>query len=296
MKKLRIVLQCKWFYYAILVCAFLFSILEIKKPLISYYKQDDNYFTGVITSIKITDNMVSIKIRAKESLRGSYFLEENEEFLYKIGDIVEIKGSLEEPSHNTVPNLFDYNDYLKSKGESWILEIDSIMKIGESKNILDIIKRNLYQRIDLYSSKAYLKVFLLGDQTDLESDIVSSYRDNGISHLFSISGMHLSFLSGILIAIMVKVKPIAKLSYLFTCILLIFYMFLVGCSASVVRACVFFVLRYLFSLLKVKIPINYIFLLMVSLVLFIKPNFILDIGFQYSSIISYFLIISNFSK
>ena len=298
MKRLKIVLHCKWFYCGLLCLSLIFSLLEITKPLTSVYSEDDTIFIGTIVSVKKSSEIVSIKIKAEESLRGTYYLDNKESFSYNVGDVVKIIGTLEKGSHNTIPNLFDYADYLRSKGESWVLQIDYIEKIGESKNIINILKRSIINKIDTYKSKDYLKVFLIGDQSELDTEIVSSYRENGISHLFSISGMHLSFLSGILIFIMSKVRGISNVSYLITCVLLVFYMFLVGCSASVVRACIFFIFRYIYSLLRIKVPIQYIFLLMISIVLFIKPSFILDVGFQYSISISYFLLIksSNGSK
>ena len=293
MKRLKIVLHCKWFYYGLFCLSLIFSLLEINKPLTSVYSEDDTIFIGTIVSVKKSSEIVSIKIKAEESLRGTYYLDNKESFSYNVGDVVKIIGTLEKGSHNTIPNLFDYADYLRSKGESWVLQIDYIEKIGESKNIINILKRSIINKIDTYKSKDYLKVFLIGDQSELDTEIVSSYRENGISHLFSISGMHLSFLSGILIFIMSKVRGISNVSYLITCVLLVFYMFLVGCSASVVRACIFFIFRYIYSLLRIKVPIQYIFLLMISIVLFIKPSFILDVGFQYSISISYFLLIKS---
>lgn len=293
MKRLRIVLQYKWFYYGLFISALLFALYQTQKPLTSHYSQEDTSFIGIITYIKHVDSKITIKIRAKENLRGDYYVKDNESFSYEVGDIIEIKGNLSKPTHNTVFNLFDYADYLKSKKESWILHIESIQKIGESKNIMNVIKRNLYRRIETYHSKNYLKVFILGDQSDLNSDIIASYRENGISHLFSISGMHLSFFTGFFLFIFNKIKHLSKVSSLITCLFLLFYMFLVGCSGSVVRACLFFVLRYLFSLFRIKIPISYLFILMVSLILYIRPFFLLDIGFQYSATISYFLIVSH---
>ena len=36
----------------------------------------------------------------------------------------------------------------------------------------------------------YLYTFILGDNSKLNSDIKGIFQSNGISHLFSISGMH----------------------------------------------------------------------------------------------------------
>ena len=54
---------------------------------------------------------------------------ENPSEVVSVGDIVKVNGSLNKANHNTVPNLFDYHDYLKSKGETWLLHIYSIEKL-----------------------------------------------------------------------------------------------------------------------------------------------------------------------
>jgi len=296
LRRLKIILQCKWLYYIFLIVSILYAFFITKQPISSCYFGNEKEFIGVVSLVEMESNKVNIRIRSKENLRGTYFLDDNEEILFKIGDIVKINGSLNKANHNTVPNLFDYHDYLKSKGETWLLRIDSIEKIGESNNFLDIIKRWSYEKINSYQSSNYLKVFLLGDQTELSDNVIDSYRENGISHLFSISGMHLSFLSSILLVFISKIFNSKQLSSMIVSIILLGYMFFVGCSASVVRAAIFLFLRSLFKLFKIKIDVIYIFYLMVSLVLFVKPGFILDIGFQYSSIICFFLLISKFNN
>ena len=161
MKRLKIILHCKFTCYLLLLIIILHSIYIINKPISSKYKINESEFTGTITSIKKKDLQVSIGIRGKENLRGSYFLKDDESFPYNIGDIVQIRGRLSIPSHNTVPDLFDYNDYLKSKGESYVLEIDSIQKQGITKNLVNLIQRNMYIRLKKYKSSNYLCVFLI---------------------------------------------------------------------------------------------------------------------------------------
>ena len=52
----------------------------------------------------------------------------------------------------------------------------------------------------------YLKTFLLGDKSNLSTKVMSSYQENGISHLFAISGTHINILITILYAILKKLK------------------------------------------------------------------------------------------
>ena len=59
------------------------------------------------------------------------------------------------------------------------------------------MKNILYDRVNKFKSGNYIKTLLFGDNS-LSSDIKDSYRINGISHLFSISGMHITLIIGIL--------------------------------------------------------------------------------------------------
>ena len=79
--------------------------------------------------------------------------------------------------------------------------------------------------------------------------------------------------------------------YVFVSILLIFYMFLTSFLPSITRAGLFFILLAINKIYYFYVkPIN-VLLLTISIILLINPYFILDIGFIYSSLISFFLII-----
>ena len=71
------------------------------------------------------------------------------------------------------------------------MNADNIKVVRKNKNILYKIKNNIYKRINKYKSKKYLKIFLLGDKSDLDKDI---FNNLGIIHIFSLSGFHISLL------------------------------------------------------------------------------------------------------
>ena len=290
MKKLKKILHCKSIYYILLIISLVYALFISSRDVKSSYNVDDNTFIGIIDSFTMKNGVVNIRIKGKENLRGTYI---NNDFNYNIGDIVKIEGNLKLPSKNTVPNLFNYQNYLKSKNEKWVLDIKQIDKVGESKNIIDKIKKIGYQRISSYRSKAYLKLFLFGDKQDIDSTITKSYQTNGISHLFSISGMHLSLLSTIFLIALKKILNFDTIRILLTSILLVIYMLLVGVTASVTRATIFFIIKNIYKKLKIDLPNIYIYYLMIFIILMFKPRFILDIGFEYSVIICFFLLYSS---
>lgn len=293
MKKLRIVLQCKYFYYSLLVFSLLFSFYKVNQKLETYYDGDETFFKGIIKKIVKEEGKVTIDFYSKELLHGVYYLDEKENFNYKIGDYVECTGKLEEPSHATVPNMFDYANYLNRKGKYWILKIDSINKTGSSNNIYYLVKNAFYQKIEDYRSSKYLKTFILGEQQEIDDEVVESYRANGISHLFSISGMHISFLSGMLFFVLARLKIKKVFASIIVCFLLFIYMFLVGCLPSVMRSTIFFLLLTFFRIGKIQVSNILIFYFMVAILLFINPLIIFELGFQYSVSISFFLILMS---
>ena len=76
----------------------------------------------------------------------------------------------------------------------------NIEKISNNTNIIYYLREKISSRIDnIYKSNEYIKIFVLGDSSLLDENINESYRQNGISHLFSISGMHISLFASIIL-------------------------------------------------------------------------------------------------
>ena len=122
---------------------------------------------------------------------------------------------------------------------------------------------------------------------------MSSYQENGISHLFAISGMHITLLSSIFTKFLKKIKVSETNCYYITSIILIVYLILVGFSPSILRGVLFYLL---FSLNKIYYfyvkPVN-IFIVILSISLLINYNYIFDVGFWYSFLISLSLIVTS---
>ena len=65
--------------------------------------------------------------------------------------------------------------------------------IKKNQNITFKIKKYILDKTSNYTNNGYLNAFIIGDKTDLE--FYETYQNNGISHLFALSGMHISMLS-----------------------------------------------------------------------------------------------------
>ena len=78
----------------------------------SKYKNESE-ITGIIVSKKIKENNVTLIIKGREKVQANCY---DCVVDYKIGDIVKLKGYFKEVKGNTNFNLFNYKNYLLSKG------------------------------------------------------------------------------------------------------------------------------------------------------------------------------------
>ena len=98
--------------------------------------------------------------------------------------------------------------------------------------------------------------------------------------------MHITLLSSILLKILGKLKLKEKLKYFVVGILLVFYLVLVGFSASILRAVLFFILFSINKIYYFYVKPTNIFITVLFISIIINPNYIYDVGFLYSFSIS----------
>ncbi len=219
-----------------------------------------------------------------------YALDEQEIDKYQVGDKIKVKGDKTIPNGETNFYLFNYQHYLLSKKIYYVMKPEDITLITHECNIFYKIKRWVIKHINSYDSKAYLRTFILGDNSMIDSNISKSYQRNGISHLFALSGMHVSLLTTIILFMLNRIMHNKKIIYSIIFTFLLFYMMLTNFSPSIIRATFLFILCILNKELKLGIKTDYLLILIFSLSLFYNPYYIYNNGFLFSYVISYFLI------
>ena len=282
MKVLKNILKLK---VLIPVCILLLSISFFYSKKSIYSNETKVY--GYIKSYKVVNDYVTFYLSSKEDLVCTY---KSSSFNYNLGDYVLLEGSLELPSNNTIFNLFNYKKYLKYEGINYIFNVSSITKLKDNKNIFYGVESYITKKIHSNINKNYLYTFILGNDDFIDDDVIESYRVNGISHLFSLSGMHISIFTMVILKIFDK----CKFKDLIAIVLILFYLSITY-SESILRASVMFILFKLNK--KLKLPNINIMILTLIIALLINIHIIFKMGFQYSYLTSLFLVLySNLIK
>ena len=295
MKKLRIILHSRLFYIILIIITILYSFIYLNYiPKKSKINVNLNSFTGVINNIKIDGDLLTLELKQGGKVIGYHYfktLEEKNNFIqnFQLGDTVFINGTFTEPKNNTVPNLFNYKKYLEKKKIYYVINIDNYNKVKNNRSIFYNIKNTIMHHIDRYKCKEYLYTWILGNNDLLDQMTTTTYREIGISHLLAISGMHISLLAGILLMLFNKIKLDENKSYLITIIILFFFMFLSGNSASVCRSVVLFSLLWLNKLFHFELKTINLLIITFCILVSINPNILFDIGFEFSFLISFYL-------
>ena len=286
MLKLRKILLHDTLFYIIFTLVVLLTIFRLSIVKKSIYNTNTKKVEGIVKDIYIIDDKVDITLKAKEDLIVTYYKKDKEQININLGDKILVIGEFTKPASPKIQYLFNYKKYLERKNIYFKVQATSIIKLKNNKNIFYEIKKIIIKRIP----NRYLYTFILGDKKYLDKDVIRSYQENGISHLFAISGMHITLLTGMLSKLLKKMKVSEEQEYFIITIFLINYLIIVGLTPSILRGILFYIFFTLNKLYYFYIkPVN-IYLFIISLSLLVNPNYLFDIAFQYSYLISLSLI------
>lgn len=290
MKKLKMILQSRYIFKILTILILIITIIYTKYyPFKSVFNTNDTEFIGIVEDYIIKDNQIKISLKSKERIIVTYKYTGKVFNNLSYGDKIKVTGVLKEPSTNNIFNNFNYKKYLYSKKIYYIIEASKIDKIQNNNNHIYTIKNLLYTRINSLKSSNYIKALLFGDNK-LDKEIKTSYQINGISHLFSVSGFHINFITSIIYFYLDRVTYNKKIKYITVDIFLVLYLLLCN-TTSLLRCTVMNILLSINYLLKLDIKKIDIVLLTLILCITINPFIIYDIGFIYSYTISFFLIL-----
>ena len=239
----------------------------------------------VISDYKYEGNKLSLTLDSKEDLIATYYIDSYKELLYlkdniQYGKKVKVKGTLKVPNNNTVFKTFNYKRYLNNKDIYYILDISNIEILSTDISFIYKLKNIINKRISNIDNNGYMKAFILGDKSEIDSEVYRRYQSIGITHLFALSGMHIGLLSSIILKLLKRLNDKSK--YLVLDICLVIYGTLVGWPSSIKRCILFFIFNSINKLFKLETSSIKVLFLVVIILIFSNYKIIYDIGFIYS--------------
>lgn len=288
MKTLKIVLQSNIFFIFLLVICFIYVLyFAVIKKYDSSLPNGEITLKGKVYNYKINDEKLVVYLDiGKENIKGTYYFTKSADTKINFGDTLDISGTLNNPSNNTIPNTFNYKKYLYNNKIYKVMTIKSLNVNKESNNIFTKIKKFIYKRS--YQNK-YLLLFICGDKTLLESETYNEFKDVGIAHLLAISGMHVSIFISILNKLLFFIKENKRKVLIIT--FLFFYSYIVNFSPSILRVIIFYTITFIFKKLNIKLSSVKRLFLTGFIILFLNPFNIFMTSFHYSFITSLSIIL-----
>lgn len=277
------------------IITILLTLIRIEIDIPSSYDLDTKKVVGEVLEYDIDGDYLKLTIDANEKLIGRYYFKtkaEKELFIKSVDvyDTLRLNGELEEAEGSKDIYSFDYKQYLKSKNINYIIKIDKITLISKEKSFFKGIKSFLLKR----NSNPYIKAFIFGNNKSIITDVMSSYQEIGISHLFAISGMHVGLLTLVISKLLMKLNIKEKYTFIIISLFLFFYLFITGVSPSILRAIFFYLFFSINKIYNLNIKGVNIFLLIFSISLLVNPYYIHEVSFLYSYTISFsLLLVSN---
>ena len=291
---LKYVLRNRYIFKVLAVLSLIVAIIfTIFYPQKSVYDKSETKFKGIVYKKKINNDKTAFYIKGKEKIVINYYQELLEDI--NLGDEISVSGKIKVPSNNTVPNQFNYKRYLLNNNIFYTVTAKSVTKTANNTNVIYYLKGKINERIDKITyTNEYLKIFILGDTSSLDEETSKSYQQNGVSHLFSISGMHISLFAAIILYVMKRISYNNYYNYSIVISFLIFYSLLIGSSPSVIRSLTMYVLFAINKLFNLKIKNLDIMCFVLTIMLIINPYYLYNISFQYSYLISFSLVLFSY--
>ena len=259
---------------------------------LSFYKLDsyrlidnsDEKLEITITEKRKVDDSYRyfVKVRgANISEKSVIFTEED----FPIGQKYLIDGEIALANKNTNPNLFNYRNYLISKGIGSNIKIKRIYKEGRSSSILLNLRNKFYNYIHSIfennlnkNSANFVISVVLGENLIQNEDI----KDLGLAHILAVSGLHIDLLIGFILYVFSKINLNYRYGYISALTLAFLYGALIGFPYSIVRVLIINLIGFLAFLYQYPEDKIKSLLIAALVILLYNPFAVLNAGFVLS--------------
>lgn len=207
----------------------------------------------------------------------------------KIGQQIVLEGTFALFSTATNPGEFDAQAYYAAKGIGGRVRKAQILAAGEKYSFLREklygFRQVLHDRLaEVFPAKeaSVMQTLLLGEKEELDAEVKALYQKNGIAHILSISGLHITLLGMGVYRLLKRLGLPVRAAAVGGAMLLLIYGVMVGMSVSASRA----IGMYLLQMLGIFVGRTYDMLtglgLMALLLVLQEPERLFDVSFLMS--------------
>ena len=212
-----------------------------------------------------------------------------EEQRLKIGQQIVLEGTFSHFAAATNPGEFDAQAYYGAKGIGGRVQKAQILTAGEKYSFLREklyeFRQVLHDRLaEVFPAKeaSVMQTLLLGEKEELDAEVKALYQKNGIAHILSISGLHITLLGMGVYRLLKRLGLPVRAAAVGGAMLLLIYGVMVGMSVSASRA----IGMYLLQMLGIFVGRTYDMLtglgLMALLLVLQEPERLFDVSFLMS--------------
>ena len=212
-----------------------------------------------------------------------------EDDLPEIGSLVIVQGSFRAFRHATNPGEFDAADYYETLGQQGRLMEGRLMVKSSAysgfREYLYLVREYLSLLLDACydeSDASVMKAMLLGEKGMLDTDLKELYRANGIIHILSISGLHLSIIGMGCYKLLQRIRAPRAINVIVCIVLMYCYGTMTGMGTSMLRAYVMFVLHLFAELIGRTYDLLTAVAVSALLILLRQPLYLQHSGFLFS--------------
>lgn len=222
-------------------------------------------------------------------------------FPYTYGARCILSGKWEEVEGATNPFQFDYKQYLFERGIVGQFSVTNKAAVQCVERATFLTKLYSFREQFLLNSERRLheeiapwqQALIFGERSALDDEITTLFQRWGLSHLLAISGLHVGILIATIYIIALRFFSLTKEQAQFTllCFLPI-YALLAGSQPSVLRATMMAILILLLKIFQVRLQRLDIVSLAFLTLICIDRTMMFDVGFQFSFLVTFALILS----
>ena len=215
----------------------------------------------------------------------------------KIGNIIKVRGKLRQFEEAANKGNFDSRKYYLSLGfygkiEAGTIEIINSNYSGIRQGLYEL-RMEIIERLEklcsdnkgifsiINNKNGIIGAIILGDKTDLDSDIKELYSVSGIAHILSISGLHISFI-GMAIYRLLRRRFRFLFSAAVSIPVVLSFGIMSGFGISTIRAIIMFILKIMGEVLGRKYDAITAISLAGLVLLVQNPFVVCNSGFQMS--------------